>query len=459
MDENSAVSTKTKRAAKRKRQRLAKAEEKRKLKQEKAGDPVQTAREKAKQSDDPVQALRDSSITNSSTPAPAQDAVRPLSSPGLTHKPKPTPEAYFVDVCHPDPVAINTRIGSDYRTFYGYIPRDILGEIFEFCLPVDMSRRSKKNEAPLVLAHVCRHWRNVALNTSSLWVAFSLVTRKDKKNKKDPLMHQKLLSLFLERSRLRPIKFAISAPADDRLLRVLLSRVARWKEVTVVFNESQAFADLFFTMNWAPMVESLVVDATCCTDFDEKILPKVPAVTHNMPNLRRLRWLSRKSLPVTQFLDISLGNLAHLDLWCPLSMENCLKILGCCLRLITLKLDLKKESRAIPALGNYIDIPTLTHLDVTPYCEVAKFLCHFNLPALRFIRIMHRRYFTHNPLGLEDFCTRSCCTLETFWLNDRHMAYTCVMEYLQLPCLQSIRELHFFASAVDDTCIESLMVP
>ncbi|KAJ7129240.1 hypothetical protein C8R44DRAFT_533755, partial [Mycena epipterygia] len=50
------------------------------------------------------------------------------------------------------------------------IPLEITAEIFVHCLPT--TRRSdvlNPEEAPLLLTHVCRAWREIAISTPSLW--------------------------------------------------------------------------------------------------------------------------------------------------------------------------------------------------------------------------------------------------------------------------------------------------
>jgi len=46
---------------------------------------------------------------------------------------------------------------------------DILQEIFHHCLPAAHDATMKSSEAPLLLTHICRDWRHLALSTPSLW--------------------------------------------------------------------------------------------------------------------------------------------------------------------------------------------------------------------------------------------------------------------------------------------------
>ena len=54
------------------------------------------------------------------------------------------------------------------------LPREILGEIFAWCLPHYFSELLIPS-SPLVLCHVCRSWRKAALGTPQLWRELALV--------------------------------------------------------------------------------------------------------------------------------------------------------------------------------------------------------------------------------------------------------------------------------------------
>ncbi|TDL25754.1 hypothetical protein BD410DRAFT_606722 [Rickenella mellea] len=56
--------------------------------------------------------------------------------------------------------------------FVGRLPPELWSNIFLDCLPFHPSFAALK--APLLLTHVCRHWRDVALSTPTLWSNISL---------------------------------------------------------------------------------------------------------------------------------------------------------------------------------------------------------------------------------------------------------------------------------------------
>ncbi|KAJ7489447.1 hypothetical protein FB451DRAFT_1023911 [Mycena latifolia] len=55
------------------------------------------------------------------------------------------------------------------------LPPEITSEIFLHCLPTSYTDREwnsvESSEAPMLLSHVCRRWREVAISTHALWAA------------------------------------------------------------------------------------------------------------------------------------------------------------------------------------------------------------------------------------------------------------------------------------------------
>ncbi|KAJ7289476.1 hypothetical protein C8J57DRAFT_1459464 [Mycena rebaudengoi] len=54
------------------------------------------------------------------------------------------------------------------------IPFEIVSKIFIDCLPPPARVRPSPNQAPLLLAQICRQWRSVALSTADLWTSAAL---------------------------------------------------------------------------------------------------------------------------------------------------------------------------------------------------------------------------------------------------------------------------------------------
>jgi hypothetical protein len=48
-------------------------------------------------------------------------------------------------------------------------PDDVLREIFHFCLPSEHNALIDRDEAPMLLGRICRHWQSVAHSTPNIW--------------------------------------------------------------------------------------------------------------------------------------------------------------------------------------------------------------------------------------------------------------------------------------------------
>ncbi|KAJ7739560.1 hypothetical protein B0H16DRAFT_1568414 [Mycena metata] len=54
------------------------------------------------------------------------------------------------------------------------LPNEIVSRIFIQCLPSHGRVRPSRRRAPLLLAQICRHWREIALSTCQLWAAVDI---------------------------------------------------------------------------------------------------------------------------------------------------------------------------------------------------------------------------------------------------------------------------------------------
>lgn len=71
---------------------------------------------------------------------------------------------------------------------------DIIRNIFLLCRPVETDRIMRATDAPVLVTHVCSHWRSVALTVPQLWTTIYIDKPKEKHA-------YQLAWKFLERSR------------------------------------------------------------------------------------------------------------------------------------------------------------------------------------------------------------------------------------------------------------------
>ncbi|KAJ6488222.1 hypothetical protein C8R47DRAFT_1216026 [Mycena vitilis] len=124
-------------------------------------------------------------------------------------------------------------------------PPGIVATIFEYCLP---SHRSNKrslsghacplghlqpspNEAPLLLAQICRRWRAICLDTPSLWASVSFGETRS----------PDLLKMWLSRARTQPLRIILQTQDDtraDNLMRIVGTHSSMWQEVDFALPRS-----------------------------------------------------------------------------------------------------------------------------------------------------------------------------------------------------------------------------
>ena len=90
---------------------------------------------------------------------------------------------------------------SDYRALTAPIrrlPEDILQEVFLQCLPQTHNAILSSSECPILLGRICRRWRDISLNTASLWASLHI-----------PIPHVQMLPL-------RPTAIEVMQSNDQR---------------------------------------------------------------------------------------------------------------------------------------------------------------------------------------------------------------------------------------------------
>ncbi|OAX31914.1 hypothetical protein K503DRAFT_702951, partial [Rhizopogon vinicolor AM-OR11-026] len=56
-----------------------------------------------------------------------------------------------------------------YPSAISHLPVEVLLQIFHHCLPETDHLQDSPKLTPIVLTRICRQWRDIAVNTPSLW--------------------------------------------------------------------------------------------------------------------------------------------------------------------------------------------------------------------------------------------------------------------------------------------------
>ncbi|KAJ7929544.1 hypothetical protein B0H13DRAFT_1513268, partial [Mycena leptocephala] len=78
------------------------------------------------------------------------------------------------------------------------VPPEITVIIFGHCLPSDPQRPSR-HQAPLLLARICRQWREICLDTPELWTSIAFGDSRS----------VELLKRWLSRARNQPLTLSL----------------------------------------------------------------------------------------------------------------------------------------------------------------------------------------------------------------------------------------------------------
>ncbi|KAF7293066.1 Short-chain dehydrogenase/reductase family protein [Mycena indigotica] len=120
------------------------------------------------------------------------------------------------------------------------LPKEIISRIFTH---FRSARRAPLlgRYSPLVLAQICHHWREIALNTRTLWSSF-IITLLPHKSSTASMSTLKIVNLFLERSDPVPLSFALvcegkhDSPYVYMVMELLASHSSRWQHVSLCMH-------------------------------------------------------------------------------------------------------------------------------------------------------------------------------------------------------------------------------
>ncbi|KAJ6494156.1 hypothetical protein DFH09DRAFT_1172994 [Mycena vulgaris] len=138
------------------------------------------------------------------------------------------------------------------------LPPEITSLIFGLCLPSG-PRWPSPHEAPLLLAQICRQWRDICVRTPGLWESISF----------DENGSVQLLKECLSRAGNRPLTLSLEAEGGIRageLMEAIIPHCLQWKDVHLVLPMS-AYVQLSSYSGPFPMLRRL--DFVATTDWDE----------------------------------------------------------------------------------------------------------------------------------------------------------------------------------------------
>ncbi|KAJ7155173.1 hypothetical protein C8R46DRAFT_1005310 [Mycena filopes] len=276
------------------------------------------------------------------------------------------------------------------------LPNEITSKIFVVCLPSHGRVRPCPQTAPLVLAQVCGHWRDVALSTSELWCSVDLDSRSPGSSR--------VLEAWLSRAKRCPLSLTFRdgiGRQNSLLIRSLADQIARLE-----LNITPAGLRSLQPLRSLPRLRSLAIIQPI--DVTQELVKIAPALTE-------LRLLAHCHI-LPQFFTSSITTL---EIAFILSGQELCMILNKLHVLADLKCTVDDwdvdETDGLPVI-----LPHLRslHLDSSLLLIPMDVLADLTLPNLRILKPTGAML----PSILRKFIERSTCTLSELYIDDIDLA-------------------------------------
>ncbi|RDB22219.1 hypothetical protein Hypma_010703 [Hypsizygus marmoreus] len=338
--------------------------------------------------------------------------------------------------------------------YIAQLPEKILFEIFMLhCLPPRWDACSRAPPAPMVLSHVCRQWRLIALSLPILWSWFSPAVWRAYAENPAPIL---LVQLWLERSRGCPLALNFGPERIFPATRLLFPNIHRWGSFDVILSD-----DIAKDLVNAPLENAFLLERLDVTTYSlsQELHDEWADCLPRLPNLRRLAWKSSNS-PELLLQNAPWSSLTHIELFISLSMKECVSLLGLCTQAMHIGIgvvtSVADDITSVPTM-----LPRLAYLRVQLHSDaVGALLRHFTLPSLRTLRF-NTLYpsTTRQSNGFEDFVLRSSCVLEILHIHDVDLHEDDLVCFLGMPCLQSLREFKVTSKNMTQRTLSRLIYP
>ncbi|KAJ7629378.1 hypothetical protein DFH06DRAFT_1480375 [Mycena polygramma] len=248
------------------------------------------------------------------------------------------------------------------------LPFDIISQIFVYCLPPEDDASPLRTDAPLLLAGICRDWRDISLATHELWNTTHLTLRPHSLLKVGPL-----LEFWIPRAGNLPLQLSLVYKSSDGssasesagldALSELIAQYARhWKTIELVMSFSALFR-LPCPKEAFTSLKKVVLNCESGWAGTQGV-----QLFTNSPNLKELHIIPgvralRLALPWEQLATLRLETT---------SAAECLKVLA-----------LAPNLAAVTATVWTVDVPNLVPISPLPHLEsLCLTLSHTRGPAL-----------------------------------------------------------------------------
>ncbi|KAJ7633452.1 hypothetical protein DFH06DRAFT_1222845 [Mycena polygramma] len=271
------------------------------------------------------------------------------------------------------------------------LPVEITSRVFLCCLPTGGCVVPSSSNAPLLLAQICRHWRDVALSTPQLWNSIRAM------GENPP--HALFQSWFI-RARGTPLSLDLARPVPTTTLDLILSYAGQIQNLDLRTRLSKDDLKKFRPL-LLPQLRRFATDKV-----SHAVLRKI---SKHAPALHELRL--RNHFDSDFSANLSLPSLSHLDLSGEISTETFLDAM-----------------RNFPSLQHLAFSLSPDHYDSTMGVEVIpttfpllsslKFRNRYAVCVLRLVTLPNLHSITipgassHDLDSVRSFTTRSSCIID-----------------------------------------------
>ncbi|KAJ7434902.1 hypothetical protein B0H11DRAFT_2115982 [Mycena galericulata] len=139
-------------------------------------------------------------------------------------------------------VAAHLALASPVRR----VPTDIMQEIFVASLPSGQNSTITEQDAPLLLCHICRAWRGLALSMPRLWASLHIVAPPNVRM----ISMNDTVNSWLSRSGTLPLAISVAVPPtsgqipDISMLHTLIAFSLRWEHIKFTFPTYESLSPL-----------------------------------------------------------------------------------------------------------------------------------------------------------------------------------------------------------------------
>ncbi|CAK5265507.1 unnamed protein product [Mycena citricolor] len=340
------------------------------------------------------------------------------------------------------------------------LPPELIREIFLLCQPGEPYYSSKtwtgQVLSPLVLSHVCRRWRAIALSYATLWSTVWVYQPSQE--------HIPMVKTWLERSGQQPLTIHITQTEitdwrqpryTDEIMWLLIPQLHRWGRLNLYLLSplQHSLHTLFWAPRKAPLLTHVYVSAQ---NWVQGLKPTLERGFLSFPSIRSVVLPPSVNLSFVPFaqltvIDASLGGCFTPDVL--------LDTLRRCGQLRSLALQLGADRSGGTFVPHHTSLPYLSDLKMTVTAvNLTELFDCLTLPCLDKLMVHYNDapHVADDARALDRLLIRSKAFLKRLDLADpQHPGIEWHLSWLQMRSMQRLEELYMHI-ALDDAFVAAL---